>query len=125
MAGNRDADFTTLVEELEEASAQLQAALRANTRNFRRLARDMGKGTECRVALGRIGVDEARLTLNEALRRFEEARHRVRAQTIASGIREGMSVGEIARVFGFSRQLAQRYVQEMARETNGHSASRP
>ena len=46
--------------------------------------------------------------------RFEAARHRVRLLLVAIEVDEGRSIGEVARSWGVSRQLASRWVQESA-----------
>ena len=50
--------------------------------------------------------------MNEALNAVEQARHKARLMTFALGLEEGMSIGELGRMFGFSRQLASRYAKE-------------
>jgi hypothetical protein len=48
-----------------------------------------------------------------ALDRLERARHRVRQAVFALGLSEGMTIGELARLYGFSRQLAARIAREV------------
>jgi hypothetical protein len=50
--------------------------------------------------------------MNDALARVEEIRHRIRLLVFAQGMEEGMSIGELGRRYGFSRQLASRYAKE-------------
>ncbi|HTU38263.1 MAG TPA: hypothetical protein VMF35_09605 [Acidimicrobiales bacterium] len=47
---------------------------------------------------------------------LERARHRVRTAVFALGLAEGMTIGELGRLYGFSRQLAARIAAEV-RET--------
>jgi len=47
-----------------------------------------------------------------ALKTLEEARHRSRTAVFAVGMAEGVSIGELARLYGSSRQLAQRFAKE-------------
>jgi hypothetical protein len=46
----------------------------------------------------------------------ESARHKVRRMAFARGLEEGMSIGELGRIWGFSRQLAARYAKEARKE---------
>ena len=46
---------------------------------------------------------------------LERARHGVRTGVFALGLAEGMSIGELSRLYGFSRQLATRVAKRSAR----------
>ena len=48
---------------------------------------------------------------------LERARHRVRTAVFALGLSEGMTIGELGRLYGFSRQLAARVAAEVRRAT--------
>jgi transposase len=50
--------------------------------------------------------------MNVALEAVEKARHEARLTVFAMGLEQGMSIGELGRMFGFSRQLAARYAKE-------------
>ena len=43
---------------------------------------------------------------------FERHRHSTRITLTAAALEEGMTIGQIARAWGFSRQLAARYARE-------------
>lgn len=58
---------------------------------------------------------EARATANEALNAVIQARHEVRVRVVRAGLDEGMTIGELARQFNFSRQLGSRYAKEAQR----------
>ena len=47
---------------------------------------------------------------------LERARHRVRQAVFALGLSEGMTIGELGRLYGFSRQLAARIAREVREE---------
>ena len=66
-----------------------------------------------REALEAIQPSVARTTVNEALDEVERARHEARRATFALGLEQGMSIGELGRAWGFSRQLAARYAKEV------------
>ena len=44
---------------------------------------------------------------------LERARHRVRQAVFALGLTEGMTIGDLGRLYGFSRQLAARITREV------------
>jgi hypothetical protein len=50
--------------------------------------------------------------MTRALDEFEQLRHRSRLSLITAGLDEGMTIGQFGRAWGFSRQLAARYVKE-------------
>ena len=64
----------------------------------------------------KIGVSDLRADLVERLERFEEARHRMRVACFRVSLTEGLSIGGIARLWGISRQLASRLVNEPANQ---------
>ena len=55
---------------------------------------------------------DARSALNEALADLGRVRHSSRLSMIATEMEEGSSISEVGRHWGFSRQMAQRYVKE-------------
>lgn len=48
-----------------------------------------------------------------ALEELERARHDVRNAVFAVGLSEGMTIGDLGRLYGFSRQLAARIAREV------------
>jgi hypothetical protein len=60
-------------------------------------------------------VVDYRPNLDGALARLERVRHAMLLRVFAVALEDGMSIGELARNYGFSRQLASRYAKE-ARE---------
>ena len=50
---------------------------------------------------------------------LERARHEVRTAVFALGLAEGMSIGELGRLYGFSRQLAARVAREARQDESG------
>ncbi len=62
--------------------------------------------------LGMPPVSE-RPNVRDFIKRFEEARHELRLAVIAQCLDEGMSIGEVSRQYGFSRQLASRLAKEI------------
>jgi hypothetical protein len=50
--------------------------------------------------------------MSEAINEFEAARHRFRLALVAVAMDHGLTAREIGEAFGFSRQLASRYLKE-------------
>ena len=61
--------------------------------------------------------------LTRILAEFEQSRREIRAVVVAAAVHEGMTISEIADIFGVSRQLANRFVQDA--RTNGHLPVQP
>ncbi len=112
MRNPRKADLELLIADVDQAAESLIKALRASVRANSRLLSEMKKGGPVVEMMERLDSRDKRLSLNDALDRLEEARHRARAEMISRALGEGVSIGEIARAYGFSRQLAQRYARE-------------
>ncbi len=51
--------------------------------------------------------------LTRIMAEFEEGRRVLRASVVAAALAEGATVSEIGEIFGVSRQLANRFVQEV------------
>lgn len=50
--------------------------------------------------------------LTRILAEFEQSRREIRAAVVAAALAEGMTISEIADIFGVSRQLANRFVKD-------------
>jgi len=98
--------------ELAEAAARLRNDLRAKENVYRRTARTLERGTGVAKAMQMVKADQARRELTETIEDFEYFRHRSRLSLTASGLEEGMTIGQIGRAWGVSRQLAARYARE-------------
>lgn len=61
-------------------------------------------------------------TMTRLLAEFEESRRAIRSSSVLGLIEEGLTVTEIAKVFGVSRQLANRLVKD-ARTKSGEAAT--
>ena len=53
-----------------------------------------------------------RRSVSDAMSELESARHRFRLALVAVAIDNGMTAGQVGEAFGFSRQLASRYLKE-------------
>jgi hypothetical protein len=106
------------VDKTLEASAALRKHLLENERTGRRMISAIKRGVPIPEAVEASGSCAANLrrSTKDLLDNYESARHEMRAAFILPSIDGGMTIGDIGRTLGVSRQLASRLVQE-ARET--------
>ena len=102
--------------EFQQEAATLRAALRRYEVVLGRVHRQVERGAPLHEVMGKIGVSDLRAELVERLDRFEEARRRMRVACFRMSLSEGLSIGGIARLWGISRQLASRLVNENAKD---------
>lgn len=67
-------------------------------------------------ALKDAQITEQREDLNEALFLLEQRRRESRISAFRSALDHGVSINELGRIWGFSRQMASRYAKEARRE---------
>ncbi len=103
------------IQDLIDADRALRDALRRNERILGRAQDSLRAGMSIEEAFGANPSVEARATANEALNAVIRARHEVRVRVVRAGLEEGMTIGELARQFNFSRQLGSRYAKEAER----------
>jgi hypothetical protein len=101
------------IEELLESAKRLRADLRVKETAYRRTARLLEKGEQIDAVLEASGARSGRQELTDSMDDFERHRHRTRSALTAVALDEGMTIGQIARQWGFSRQLASRYAREV------------
>ena len=100
------------VEELLDAMAALRESTRATETAIRRALKKADRGVDLPAVLAALDPASARNTMNNTLKAVEQARHETRLAVFAMALDEGTSIGELGRIFGFSRQLAARYAKE-------------
>jgi hypothetical protein len=105
-------DTVASVEVLLEALADLRRATRATETVARRALKRARAGHDLASSLAAARPAANRLAMNDALKAVEAARHEIRLNVFAEGLRQGMTIGELGRSYGFSRQLAARYAKE-------------
>lgn len=106
------------IDELLASAQRLRADLRAKETAYRRMSRQLRRGTDIGRAMTDTGAHTARQELTDTLDDFERCRHRTRLAITRAALDEGMTIGAVGRAWGFSRQLAARYARE-ARESDG------
>jgi hypothetical protein len=102
--------------EFQQEAATLRTALRRYELVLGRVCRKVEQGAPLHDVMRKIGVSDLRADLVERLERFEEARHRMRVACFRMSLTEGLSIVDIARLWGISRQLASRLVNETAKD---------
>ena len=102
------------IEELIGATSILRSELNAHEAICRKVLSEVRVDHEITGVLPEVRADTWRSAITDAIRGFEAARHRVRLLLVAIEVEEGRSIGEVAKSWGVSRQLASRWVQESA-----------
>jgi DNA-directed RNA polymerase sigma subunit (sigma70/sigma32) len=119
MSSARDqviADIQRLVDSGQALREQLSTSRKGFARGLKLLEDDM----PLIEAMAELNSAERRVRMTDLLTEFDECRHRLRLSITAAGLEEGMTVTEIGRAFGVSRQLAARFAKEVrARDARG------
>ena len=112
MPSNHDRELLDAYDEVMDSIERLVAMLRSQRTFNRRTRTQLEKGSSVREVFSSIPTGDMRLSLTQAMAEVEAGRHKVRRLVFARGLQEGMSIGELGRLWGFSRQLAARYAKE-------------
>jgi hypothetical protein len=111
MTSERDR-LVAILDELDNAIGATAAVLDASRVENRRFRESIVRGDPLPVAMTAVTAPEVMGEVARALKNLEETRHRSRTAVFAVGMAEGVSIGELGRLYGFSRQLAQRFAKE-------------
>ena len=109
--GNERRALQRALSELEQTMERTQRVLAEAGSTYGTLGTRVAK----RVPVAEAFSDMA-MPWSEVARQLDElerARHRVRQAVFALGLTEGMSIGDLGRLYGFSRQLAARIAREV------------
>jgi hypothetical protein len=101
-------EATGLMESIDHLRRVLQEFGQLNARLRARIA----AGDDLGDTLENLSGPDARRQMTAALEQFEAARHRVRLSMFALAEEQGMSISDVARALGISRQLASRLAAE-------------
>ena len=101
-----------VVEELLASMAALRVSTRETETAVRRAMKKAQRGDDLAAVLASLDPATTRHSMNDALKAVEQARHDMRLAVFAEALDRGTSIGELGRIFGFSRQLAARYAKE-------------
>ncbi len=111
---SNDKEAIGRAEQLVEAMQNLRSILERREQTLRE-ALERQDPTEFSVALKDARITENRDELNEALFELEQRRRASRVASFRAALDHGVSISELSRIWGFSRQMASRYARE-ARE---------
>ena len=100
------------LQDVAVALKEAQRALRVAEVASGRALRSKTGGVTSAAVLRTAPVAPYRLDLDAALTKLERARHVVVLATFAVALEDGMTIGELSRNHGFSRQLGSRYAKE-------------
>jgi GTP cyclohydrolase II len=103
-------------DELMESTEHLARMLRSTKAQNRKTRSQLQKGSSIRDVFTTVPTGDLRQSFTQAMAEVESARHKVRRMAFARGLEEGMTIGELGRIWGFSRQLAARYAKEARNE---------
>jgi hypothetical protein len=103
------------IQRLIDVGQELRDQLLESRRGFEKGLRMLDRGVEINEALRVLNAAERRQRMTDRLSELEACRHQLRLSITVAGLEEGMSIGDIGRAFGVSRQLASR----MAKEARG------
>ena len=101
------------IEDLLESAKRLRTDLRVKETAYRRAARMLERDESIDEVLVASGASSGRQELTDTMADFERHRHSARLALTAVALDEGMTIAQIGRRWGFSRQLAARYAQEV------------
>lgn len=110
-APGTDTAVTGLVEQIESTVA-LRLQLVTHEAVCRQVLAEVQGQVPIGCVLPAVRADRWRASVTDAIKGFESTRHRVRLDLVGMSLDEGMTIAEIARAWGVSRQLASRWVQE-------------
>jgi hypothetical protein len=118
MTAAKDRDrILVSVDEFVEACARFRKTLSSVAASNRRVRVLVEEGKPVREVLSAIPTSAIRKTMTQQIEELEAARHDVRLTVFALGLNEGLSIGELGRLMGFSRQLASTYAKEARTKT--------
>ncbi len=116
MPAARDAVITD-IHRLMASGQELRDQLLESRKGFAHGLTLLEQGTSLSEALADLNSAERRVRMTDLLSEFDECRHRLRISITAAGLEEGMTIGDIGRAFGVSRQLAARFAKEARDQT--------
>jgi hypothetical protein len=115
MADN-DERMLRCTERLVDAMEHLRLALEKREVALRAARARYDSGNSLSGSLRAANIAEERDELNDALLQLEQRRRESRLAVFRSALDHGMSINELARMWGFSRQMASRYAKEARQE---------
>jgi len=97
---------------LERATSRLITVARESERQTHRIGTMLEREVPVREVMSAFAAADLRQRMSECLSAYEEARNHVRVDLAALAKAEGMTISELARLWGVSRQLVSRYLRQ-------------
>jgi len=97
-----------ILDELDSAIGAAASVLEASRVDNRRFRESIVRGDPLPEAMKAVTAPEVLGDVARVLKNLEETRHRSRTAVFAVGMAEGVSIGELARLYGFSARPALR-----------------
>lgn len=116
MLSKNDMEAIRSVERVIEAMQNLRRLLEMREEELRQAISVREQTSDYPASVTRAQVTESREELNEALFLFDKARRESRIASFRSALDHGVSINELSRIWGFSRQMASRYAKEAREE---------
>jgi len=107
-----DKEAIRSVERLIEAMQNLRSVLENREEALRRAITVREPALDYAEAVKEAHVSEEQEDLREALFQLEQRRRESRIASFRSALDHGVSINELSRIWGFSRQMASRYAKE-------------
>jgi hypothetical protein len=90
----------------------LRHSLEQRENSLRQAMEARRSGADFASALYAAQIAEERVDLNDALLVLEQCRRETRIAGFKAALDHGLSINELSRIWGFSRQMASRYAKE-------------
>ena len=111
MVSSQD-EVVNAIEELIAAIAMARAEMRRAERSLRGALQSIARGEAIESLIVLKPPAGKRQAFLDALEEVHRTRHMVRQKVFTHALAAGLSISEMARAWGISRQLASRYVKE-------------
>jgi hypothetical protein len=110
------------IDVLNEAIARAASVMDAARESNRQFRDSVAAGRPLKEAFAAVAAPESMVSAAKELKRVERLRHEARTAAFTLGLAEDLSIGELGRLYGFSRQLAQRFAREARDQAAGEGA---
>ena len=114
-----ESDVALSVQQLVDTLADARSTFREVEQFFQRALKKADRGGNLQSALLSPELGLSRQSMNDAVDAIERQRREMRHKLFALAMTEGYSIGEMGRMFGFSRQLASKYREGAGQRLDG------
>ena len=124
MAQSARTELASELERLMTVVEEVVGVLEASQTTSARGKALVEAGTEFREVLAAFPAGDNRKSMTDAIGELEDARHGVRLAMFALGLEEGMTISQLSRELGISRQLSARFAAEARGRAEGPTAEK-